>query len=403
MTQRLYYNDSYMAAFSARIVERTTHDAHPTVALDRTAFYPEGGGQPADRGDIGGVNVVDVQTRDADGAVLHVLAGDPPEGDAVDCHIDWPRRFDFMQQHTGQHVLTEAFVRAADAHTIGFHLSEDTVTIDLDRADLPPAVVTEAEALANRVIFEDRPVVTRLIDPADTEGVRMRAWPDELHTDGLRIVEVADFDTTACGGTHVARSGAIGLIKVLKVENHRDGSRVTFCCGGRALRDYAEKHAILSNLATELTVGYWEVGEAVDRLRDDLKGAGRALRSARGQLVELEADRLLASAPAHDGERIVSAAFTGLDGGEIRALAARLVESDGVVALLGAAGEKAQVICARSADLPYDMNAALRAVFDALGGGRGGGPPHFVQGGGVSAGTDALEEALRAGERALRS
>jgi alanyl-tRNA synthetase len=403
MTERLYYEDAYLAAFSARIVERATHDGRPAVALDRTAFYPEGGGQPADRGTIGGVDVIDVQTRAADGAVLHALVGDPPEADAVDCRIDWPRRFDLMQQHTGQHILTEAFVRAADANTIGFHLSEETVTIDLDRADLPPAAVAEAESLANRVIFEDRPVVTRLIDPDDTEGVRMRTRPGELHTDGLRIVEVADFDTTACGGTHVARAGAIGLIKVLKVENHRDGSRVTFCCGGRALRDYGEKHAILSGLAADLTVGYWEVGEAVARLRDDLREAGRALRSARGQLVELEADRLLAGAADGGGGRIIRAAFADFDGGDLRALAARLVESSGVVALLGAAGEKAQVVCARSPDLPYDMNAALRAVFDTLGGGRGGGPPEFAQGGGVTAGVDALEDALRAGERALDS
>lgn len=403
MTQRLYYDDAYAAVFSARIVERTTHDAHPAVILDRTAFYPEGGGQPADRGTIGGVDVLDVGTRGGNGAVLHALAGDPPEADAVDCRIDWPRRFDFMQQHTGQHILTEAFVRAADAHTIGFHLSEETVTIDLDRADLPPGVVAEAEGLANRVIFEDRPVTTRLIDPADAEGVRMRMQPGELHTNGLRVVEVTDFDATACGGTHVARTGAIGLIKVLKVENHKDGSRVTFCCGGRALADYAEKHAILSGLAAGLTIGYWEVGDAVDRLRDDLKEAGRALRAARERLVELEADRLLASTPAPDGTRIVRAVFTQLDGGEVRALAARLVETGGVVALLGAAGERAGVVCARSADLPYNMNDALRAVFDALGGGRGGGSPDFAQGGGVTADADALADALRAGERALGS
>src|SRR5690606_19797101 len=157
MTERLYYDDSRTTEFRATIVERTRAGDRPAVVLDRTYFYPTGGGQPHDTGVIGGVEVVDVQTRE-DGEVLHVLASDPPGEDEVECRIDAGRRFDFMQQHTGQHILTRAFVQVADAHTIAFHLSEDTVTIDLDRADIPPRVLDEVEDLVNRVITEDRPV-----------------------------------------------------------------------------------------------------------------------------------------------------------------------------------------------------------------------------------------------------
>ena len=400
MTERLYYDDSRTTEFRATIVERTRAGDRPAVVLDRTYFYPTGGGQPHDPGVIGGVEVVDVQTRE-DGEVLHVLASDPPGEDEVECRIDAGRRFDFMQQHTGQHILTQAFVQVADAHTIAFHLSEDTVTIDLDRADIPPRVLDEVEDLVNRVITEDRPVTPRLVVPENASGVRVRRIPGQLHTEGLRVVEVEGFDTTACGGTHVSRTGEIGIIKIIKVENHREGSRVEFKCGGRALRDYRQKHAILDRLSNELTVGYWEVGEAVDRLRAELKAAQRDLRAATRQLAEFEGERLLAQAPTREGVRVVRQVFEGRDPGDVRTLVSRLAESDRVVVLAGIPGEKAQLILARSADLPTNLNGPLQAAFAVLGGGRGGGRPDFCQGGGVQADAMQVAAALDAAEQAI--
>lgn len=400
MTERLYYQDATLTAFTAQVVERTTIDDHPAVVLDRTAFYPTGGGQPHDTGTLNGVTVIDVQNREADGAVVHVLEGELG-ADEASGQVEWARRFDLMQHHTGQHVLSQAFVEVASAQTVGFHLSEATVTIDLDRADLSPETVATVEDLANRIVFEDRPVTARLVDPDDTGDVRVRHIPDALHTDGLRVIEVEDFDSTACGGTHVARTGEIGLIKVLKVENYKDGSRITFCCGGRALHDYQEKHDILDAASNRLTVGYWEVGDAIERLRGELKDTQRALKTASDRLAEVEAAELLAGAEMRGPVRLIRLAEDGRDVGEVRALVSRLVEQPGVVVLAGVAGPKAQLILAHSSDLSFNLNDALQPALAALGTDRGGGRPDFCQGGGVEADIDAIEAALAAAEQAL--
>lgn len=400
MTERLYYDDSHLTEFTAHIVERTQVGGQPAVVLDRTAFYPTGGGQPHDTGQIGGVEVIDVLTRESDGEVLHVLAGDPP-ADEVTCRVDWDRRFDFMQQHTGQHILTQAFVATAGIQTVGFHLTEDTLTIDLDRGDISQDELDAAEDAANRVIYEDRPVVARLVDPDDTDGVRMRRAPGHLHTDGLRVIDVEGFDVTACGGTHVSRTGELGMIKILKVENAHEGSRVTFMCGWRALRDYREKHTMLEALSNELTTGYWEVGEAVERLRADLKETQRALKSASRELAGYQAARLLAEAEPFGEARLIRAVFEERDPGDVRALVSELVGEPGVIVLAGIPGETTQLIFARSDDLPHNMNGPLRAAFDALGGGRGGGRPAFCQGGGEGASAEQVADALEVARQAL--
>lgn len=400
MTERLYYQDATLTAFTAQVTERTTVDGHPAVVLDRTAFYPTGGGQPHDAGRLNGVAVIDVQNRATDGAVVHLLDA-PIDAGEVSGEVDWARRFDLMQHHTGQHVLSQAFVEVAGAQTVGFHLSEATVTIDLDRADLNPETVAAVEDLANRIVFEDRPVTARLVDPDDAGDVRVRRMPGALHTDGLRVIEVEGFDSTACGGTHVARTGEIGPIKVLKVENYKDGSRITFCCGGRALRDYREKHDILEAVSNRLTVGYWEVGDAIERLRGELKDAQRALKTASEKLAEAEAAELLAGAEVRGAVRLIRLAEAGRDAGELRALVSRLIETPSTVVLAGVAGPKAQVILAHSSDLSFDLNDALRPALAALGTNRGGGRPDFCQGGGVEADSGAIEAALAAAEAAL--
>jgi alanyl-tRNA synthetase len=245
--------------------------------------------------------------------------------------------------------------------------------------------------------------MARLVDQNAADGVRVRMMPDHLLTEGLRVIEIEGFDQTACGGTHVARTGEIGLIKIIKVEKRGDGLRVEFCCGGRALRDYRTKHAIISQLAADLTCSYREVGDALERLQADLKDAQRALRAATARLIELEAEHLLANAAALGGARLVKAAFDERDPGEVRALASRLVEAPAVIALLGTSGEKAQLFLARSADLPYDMNAALRQGLAVLGNARGGGRPDFAQGGGVPASSEQVQAALEAAGQVLRA
>lgn len=393
MTERLYFDDSHTTQFRARVVERLTHADQPAVVLDRTYFYPTGGGQPHDIGSIGSASVLDVITRKADNAVLHVL-DQPITGDEVECAVNWTRRFDHMQQHTGQHILTQAFVQGCGAHTVGFHLSEATVTIDLDRTDLSPADIDAAEALATQIVFENRPVTAAILTMEqlnDAANIRIRKIPDQLSTDGLRIIDIENFDTTACGGTHVAHTGEIGMIKVIRLEKRGDKLRVEFRCGGRALADYREKNHTVNALAALLTCAPADMPAAIDSLRADLRATQKAHRDAVDLLVEREAAALLAES------RLVVRDFPARDVGELRALAMRIAAHEDAVALLSASGDKTQFIFARGATAAGDMGAILKTVFAELDGMRGGGSPAIAQGGGTALTHEqALEQLKRA-------
>ena len=397
---RLYYDDAYTTEFTAHVVERWPMGEHPAVILDRTYFYPTSGGQPNDLGTINGVAVIDVTARKEDGAVVHLLAGDVPDDD-VHGVVDWARRFDHMQHHTGQHILSQAFVQLADAHTVGFHLSGESVTIDLDRSSLTEAQVSAVEDLANEVVMADRPVTARLVKADEADGVRMRKLPEHLLTDGLRVIDIDGFDVTACGGTHVRRTGEIGLIKVLKLEKRGDKLRVEFRCGGRALRDYREKNAIANQLAADLTCAAADLPQAVGRLQEDFKAAQRALKAATNTLLDYEAEGLLQQAETNNQARLVVRDFPDRDFSEVRGLATRLAQNEQTVALLAASGDKAQIVFARSADLPWDMNALLKQTLPLIGGGRGGGQPPMAQGGGSPADSQQVRQALAEAQKAL--
>jgi len=397
VTSRLYYDDSYTTEFTARILERITVDDHPAVVLDRTYFYPAGGGQPADTGWLGGVEVIDVFTREEDHVVIHMLSQEI-FGEIVTGLINWARRFDYMQQHTGQHMLTQGFVEAASANTISFHLSPNSLTIDVDAANILSEIVERIENRVNQIVQENRPVTARIVEPDEAQqlGARIRRIPGHLATGGLRVIEVQDFDITACGGTHVARTGEIGLIKIFKVDNYKGGSRVEFACGGRALSDYCQKHNAMTTLASSLAVGVTEIPAAIERLRTDFKAAQSDLKRARAALSQFEVPALLASAEEHNDFRITCRVFDDRDAGDVRALASKLVQHPGIVALLGVAGEKAQIFCARSTDVTINMNRALQAALRELGDARGGGRPDFAQGGGVPATAAQIDAALTA-------
>jgi alanyl-tRNA synthetase len=397
-TMRLYYDDAYTRAFSARVIERDG----AAVILDRTYFYPTSGGQPNDTGTIGGTAVLDVSARKEDGAVVHTLAGDIVE-DVVECVVNWERRFDHMQHHTGQHILSQAFVQVAGANTVGFHLSPDSVTIDVDQVSIGGETAAEVEALANDIVWGDRPVTARIVQPDDAEGVRIRKLPEHLLTGGLRIIDIDGFDVTACGGTHVARTGEIGIIKILKLEKRGDKTRVEFRCGGRALGDYQQKNAVVNQLAADLTCSIGEIAGAVARLQEDYKAAQRALKAANGQLIEFEAERLAAEATLAKSVRVVKLLFPARDFGDLRVLATSIIQKPGMVALLATGGDKPQLLFARSADVSADMNALLKQTLALLPNGRGGGQTQMAQGGGsgdeaqISAALDSAERSLLEG------
>ncbi len=399
-TERLYYNDSYALDFDARVVEQTTYEERPALVLDRTYFYPEGGGQPPDTGQINGVRVIDVQTRETDQAVLHVLEGQLPDT-YVEAHIDAARRFDHMQHHSGQHVLSQALSRAAQADTLSVHMSDSTMTIDVNRINLLPEEWLAVEDLANQIVFENRAVRAWFPEPAELKALALRKLPDV--SSKVRVVDVGGFDITACGGTHVARTGEIGPIKVVRFERRGDTTRLEFKCGQRALRDYRDKNDVINRLVSDMTVGYWELPDAVKRLRDENKAIQSELKAAREQLSEAEASALLSSASTHGGWQIVAQAFEGRDVGEVRLLAQKLTARPGVIALVGVAGEKAQLLFGRADDVSLDMAQLLKTALAVLKSDRGGGRPNFAQGGGVPASLEAITTAIRQAEQTIRA
>jgi alanyl-tRNA synthetase len=390
MSERLYYTDPYCEAFDAVVTRALTHDGRPAVTLDRTAFYPSSGGQPFDTGTLGGVRVVEV--IDADGSIVHVLDGPLNEGTRVAGAIDWMRRFDHMQQHTGQHVLSAAFIHVCGKATLSFHMSADVSTIDLAR-EASPQEIADAEQRANRVVWEDRPVSIRFATAEEAAALKLRKEPARGGT--LRLIDVADFDLSACGGTHVSRTGAIGVIAVAGWERFRGGTRVTFVCGNRALRMFRAYRDAVTGSVRMLSVLPTELPGAIDRIQTESKELRRTLKGMQEALATHEAARLVGEAPLVNGVRIVTCAMDGWDASGLKAIASAAAAAGQVAAAVFTSSSPVMAVVARSAGVKADAQAVLKALVTEFGG-RGGGRPELAQGGGFSADATRLVAAARA-------
>jgi alanyl-tRNA synthetase len=404
MSERRYYHDAYTTAFAASLVEMTARDGRPAAVLDATYFYPTSGGQPNDTGTLRQdgrlAHVLDVIAEEEHSRVLHILDSELAPG-PVEARIDWPRRFDHMQHHTGQHILSQAFIRVAEAETVSFHLSPGTVTIDLDRADLAAGEIQAAEGMANDVIWQARPIVTREVSFDEAATLPLRKVPPG-QGGRLRLVEIADFDLTACGGTHVARTAEVGLLKIVKVERRGNQTRVEFCCGMRALADYRRKQDAVGQLTATLTTGLAELPASVAKLLEENKALRAQLKQQQARLVEAEAARLSALASSLGDARLITAVLEADEAELARPLANRLAQEPGTVVLLGSAGGAAQLVFARHPAAPGHMGDALKAALPHLGEARGGGGPASAQGGGPAAGAEQVARALAAAEEQLR-
>jgi alanyl-tRNA synthetase len=336
--------------------------------------------------------VVDVTVRAEDGVVLHWLGGVAPKEDEVTAVIDWPRRFDHMQQHTGQHILSQAFIRIAEAHTVGFHLSDDTVTIDLDVNSLTDEALNQAEQLANQIVWENRPIHIHMVTRAEAEKMPLRKIPP-AQTGKIRLVDIENFDLTACGGTHVSHTGGVGLIKIVKLERRRESVRVEFRCGGRALTDYGSKNDTVQELMAVLTTGQEALVTAVSTLQDENKTSQRVIKKLRTSLLETEAGQMLQAGQKLGDFTLISRVFDENEDVNLRQLGNHLIQNPGIVAFLGAAGAKSQLLFCRSDDAPGDMNLLLKEALKALGGG-GGGSAMMAQGGGPSVENNRLTQIL---------
>ncbi|MGH9848357.1 MAG: alanyl-tRNA editing protein [Blastocatellia bacterium] len=396
MTTKLYWNDSHLINFSATVEHFLDTGAGRFLVLNQSAFYPEGGGQPCDIGYVNSAKVTEV-TMDDDGRILHRLDGkaDFKVGEAVSCAVDWPRRREMMQQHTGQHILSQAFFQLFGAETKGFriidHSTEIDLTLEVHPDEIEPAII-RAEELANNVVFDNREVRIHEVTPEEASQLPLRK--ESFVADCIRVIEIADYDWSPCGGTHAKRTGEVGLIAVRSWERAKKMTRVHFVCGSRALRDYRVASKTAEAIALKFSVGREEAEPAVARLFDENKRLLRRVRELAELAAKTEAQELIEAAEAIDGLRIVSRVFEDRDVEELKLLAHRLVDADGVVALLAAKENgMARLVFARSANLPNsaDMNSLMRAACERLGG-RGGGKPDFAQGGGSK--THELNSAL---------
>jgi alanyl-tRNA synthetase len=401
MTDRLYYTDPYLRTFDATVARVDRGDDRLLVTLDRTAFYPTSGGQPFDTGQLGRLRVVDVVDAE-DGSITHVteLRTDNSElrtGDPVQCEIDWPRRFDHMQQHTGQHVLSAAFDRLFGVRTVSFHLGGAVSTIDLAR-EMAPAEIGQAETEANRIVWEDRPVTIRFADAEEAARLPLRKEPARGGT--LRLIEVEGFDPSACGGTHVARTGGIGLIAVASWERFKGGQRLEFVCGGRALRGYRAFRDAMAASVRLLSVLPDDLPSSIERLQADAKEQKRSMVALQGELARYRAEELAASGEevqlgAGGGKCRFVARAVDADATGLAALASAIVARPGFLVVLVTPSAPALVVIARSADVSLSSEKLL-ALLTAQFGGRGGGRPEMARGGGLAASADTIIAAIRA-------
>lgn len=394
MTERLYYEDCYLRAFDARVCACEKREVGYATLLDRTAFYPTSGGQPYDTGTLGAAQVAEVYVDDA-GEVWHIIDTPLAVGEAVHGEIDWARRFDHMQQHAGEHLLANAAKRLLDGYTIGLHLGAEISTIDMTL----PAGKTHASDEEIRALEDD-------VNGWIQKDVPIRCWfpePDELKTlplrkppavdEHIRIVQIGPHEFCACGGTHPASAGQIGLFKIVDARPSRGKLRIAFVCGKRAYELLRTHYDLATAVASTLSTSVENMPNMVCSILEQLKRAERALSEAQKKLLFAEIPAMRArGVRAASGYAVIAERIEG-DAQAARELAAALAVENGTVALIGAAaGEQYVYVASRSGDVEVNMGALLSKAAKESGG-KGGGRPDFAQGGGPAEMLDQMREA----------
>lgn len=380
MKDRLYYQDAYVKTFTAEVTKRGVEEnGTPYVVLSQTAFYPTGGGQPSDLGLLGETRVIDVE--EVDGEVRHRLASPIPEETVqLEGSIDWERRFDHMQQHAGQHILSAAFLELVGAETVAFHLGKERVTIDVRLDELTPEVWEAVEQRANQIVLENRPISARFVDDEELATLPLKKQPTV--TENIRVVIIPDFDYNPCGGTHPAHTGEVGMIKILGWERHRGNIRLEFICGWRALRDYTRKQSVVREVSKLLMTSDAELVAQAERLVAERDALKQSLVEKERLLLEVEVRQHLAQADQLGGVRLLEMTFSDRSIQQLQQFAHQAVaQAPDVVCLLAATGEKLQLVFARGAEVNVAVNQLIKDTLPLIDG-KGGGNAAMAQGGG---------------------
>jgi alanyl-tRNA synthetase len=406
MTTRLYYQDSFLYDFDAEIRE-VLDSPRPALILDRTAFYPTSGGQVFDTGWI--TSDADAKFRvtevaDAeDGKVVHyleALSNDLKPGVRVRGQVDPTRRRDHMQQHSGQHVLSAAFIRLYNIPTVSFHMADDYCSIDLDTPALTKEQIESAERLANEIILENRAVDTRFVTRDEAGKLGLRKLPP-TERDELRLIEIRDFDLCACGGTHVSQTGQIASVLLRKVEKVRQGWRIEFVAGQLAVSTARRDFTTLTETAALFSAHLYDLPQQARKSLDEIKSLRKQREQSLDELAAAHAAALLAETPEANGRKLVVCTLADRELNFIKLLAQKLTRlAPNAVALVATASPQPSLVFAQSAGQPFDMGALMKETMTKLGG-RGGGSKDMAQGGIPNA--DGIEDALKAVAATLTS
>ena len=369
-TKKLYFDDPYRVDFKSKVLKHIKSHDNPAVILEQTCFYPESGGQLSDKGTINGIDVTKV--LEEDGCIIHFLEREAA-GDEIRGNIDWETRFDHMQQHAGQHILSQSFYELTRAETVSFHMGHTSSTVEIDIREITEHEVTKIEQLANAIIFQNKEIKSYFVTENRIAEVPLRGVPKK--SGRIRVIEVSGFDYSACGGTHPKSTGEIGLVKILKQERIRNNVRFEFVCGNRALQDYIAKNKIITQVATRFSVNEQEVPRAVEKLFTDYQTHKKLHKKLQQKLSRAEARDIIREAK----NKLIHQIFADKTREELKFLASNIVETPGVVVVLGLNKDrKVHVVLARSEDCEVDLRKLVPIVAEMING-KGGGRPSLVE------------------------
>ncbi|MBT2687683.1 alanyl-tRNA editing protein [Bacillus sp. ISL-47] len=392
---KIYYRDPYIQSFKTELQHQGTDgQGRIFVVLKETAFYPTGGGQPHDLGTLNGIKVLDVE--EAEGEIRHYLEREM-DGSVLEVsgEIEWERRFDHMQQHAGQHILSAALEELYGYKTVSFHLGKDLLTIDLDIASLPEQHAEEAEKLANTIILENRPIVTKWVTAEEAAHFPLRKQLSV--NEDIRLVIIPEYDYNGCGGTHPSSTGQVGSIKILGWERQKKKIRLQFICGSRVLKQFQQRYRITKELSQLLNAPEQDLLMAGKRLINNGKDLEKELEEAKAALLVYEAKEMASDAAIAENGKLISGYYQERSIQELQKLA-RLIagqSESAAVILVNETVEKLQFVCARGTLSEINMKDLSAALLNKING-KGGGNPHFAQGGGekLMSGEELLEQAL---------
>lgn len=376
LQNRLYYAQPNCKTFTANIVKNAKDEEGKNyLVLDQTAFYPTGGGQPHDTGTINDVLVTDVVEVNEE--IRHYVAAPLTPTETVDCVIDWERRFDHMQQHAGQHILSAAFVNLFDLPTVSFHLGKSLVSIDLDTATISDEQLSAVEELANDIILEDRPIEVKWVTENELDAYPLRK---KIQAEGeIRLVIIPDFDYNGCGGTHPSSTGQVNAIKIMSTEKHRGQTRVHFVCGKRILQQLHNKTTVIKEASQRLSAPEEQIGQAIETLLMANHSLEKSVKEAEEVILQFEAKELIGAVETG----VITAIFENRSVQQLQKLA-RLIVADteeAVVLLVAKNEDKLQFVAAKGKLVQASMKIISTAVLPNING-KGGGSDAFVQGGG---------------------